>query len=140
MAFSQWICANSTSQTSIRLAFFSYYSVSEFGFHSALPIFRKRKSRRPCSAQYSPLQYIVGYFSFKEDTFIPSLLKKLVYPLPTVQKYSVAEPVHFCAAPAPAFQKFRLRLELRPFFPHILEKKKSIIFMVSLNFIFLKNT
>jgi hypothetical protein len=33
---------------------------------------------------------------------------------------SVAEPIHFCAAPAPACQKFRLRL--RPFSPYILEK------------------
>jgi hypothetical protein len=35
---------------------------------------------------------------------------------------SVAEPVHFCAAPAPtpapACQKFRLRLQLGPFSPY----------------------
>jgi hypothetical protein len=38
--------------------------------------------------------------------------------------YSVAEPVHTCAAPAKARQTFRLRLQPRPFFQHtgILEK------------------
>jgi hypothetical protein len=42
-------------------------------------------------------------------------------------KGSVAEPVHFCAASAPAWQKFWL--QLRPFSPYILENSK--FFMVS---------
>jgi hypothetical protein len=42
--------------------------------------------------------------------------------------FSVAEPVHFCAAPAPACQKLwlLLRLLLRPFSPYILEKIKKL--------------
>jgi hypothetical protein len=35
---------------------------------------------------------------------------------------SWAEPVDFCAAPDPACQNFRLRLQLRPFSLYILEK------------------
>jgi hypothetical protein len=51
-------------------------------------------------------------------------------PAPTHCIASVAEPVQFCAAPAPAFQKFRLRLQLvknfgsgSDHFPHIFSKK-----------------
>jgi hypothetical protein len=51
---------------------------------------------------------------------------------------SVAELIHFCAAPAPACQKFRLRLRLQlvknfgsgsEYFPHMFSKNLKI-FMV----------
>jgi hypothetical protein len=63
----------------------------------------------------------VSYYKIKKGKFL-KLLPELFN--------SVAEPVHFCAAPAPACQKFRLRLQLvknfgsgSDHFSHIFSKK-----------------
>jgi hypothetical protein len=50
-------------------------------------------------------------------------------------KNSVAEPVHFCPAPAPASQKFRLQLGQ---FPRIIKKNSTIFIVLKKNSCFLK--
>jgi hypothetical protein len=66
------------------------------------------------------------------STMFSDFVCKQIY-IPIVP--NVAEPVYFCAAPAPACQKFRLRL--RPFSPYIFEKNQKFSWFQK-NFMLLK--
>jgi hypothetical protein len=60
--------------------------------------------------------------------------------------YSTADPIHFCAVPAPACKKFQLLLqlvknfwlELRPFSPYIFEKNQKFSWFQIRNFMLFK--
>jgi hypothetical protein len=85
------------------------------------------------------------YIRFGPNLGMPTLFKFLKLSVKKLRLFmwgrsrykmgSVAKPVHFCAAPAPACQKFRLRL--RPFSQYIFETNQKFSWFQK-NFIYFK--